>query len=409
MNEREVINALQKDVEIPEIVRKKADAALASIKAEAAASGQVSAEKTAETVFQKRKPAGGSLRKRWIAAAAAVAAVGTVTVGAAVYSNWSRSLGEGLQTTEDQRAEMEENHMTAPVNQSVTEQGITVTAQQSIVDRYYAHLSFKVEGYSVEEGVQPDFEFVKVLVDGKEVQLGGANFYDGLVQGEDGMAVKADGSPLPAGEDGTMLVDYHMEDGSLEYQVLLENTEEAGGFFDKPIHVELNNLGTVAKAQYEPDIQATWGFDWTLPGADSIRTCDLNVPLGDGETTVVQAEISPISLSATLKFPRKEDTEGLVDDNGEPLELGYPLWVEPPRLMGVRMKDGTLYPYLYLSSGYEGYVDYDNEDSEEYFTSFAIDRVLDIDQVDSLLFYKKGRTPEEPVTEDLFYVVPLNG
>ena len=49
---------------------------------------------------------------------------------------------------------------------SVTDAGITVSAQQSITDNYYTYLSFKVEGYHLEDGKQPDFENVFVTVDG---------------------------------------------------------------------------------------------------------------------------------------------------------------------------------------------------------------------------------------------------
>ena len=62
-----------------------------------------------------------------------------------------------------------------------------------------------------------------------------------------------------------------------------------------------------------------------------------------------------------------------------------------------------MYPYIYLGPGSAGY---ESEESSRYRTMFAIDRVLDVEQVESLLFEKPasecGTTPEE-----MFYMVPV--
>ena len=74
-------------------------------------------------------------------------AVGTVSVYAA-YINWSQGLKEELQITQEQQESLQENGMAAFADASVTDAGITVSAQQqSITDNYYTYLSFKVEGY----------------------------------------------------------------------------------------------------------------------------------------------------------------------------------------------------------------------------------------------------------------------
>ena len=63
---------------------------------------------------------------------------------------------------------------------SATDAGVTVSAQQSITDNYYTYLSFKVEGYRLEDGKQPDFENVSVTVDGKQDFSSGSSFYSGI-------------------------------------------------------------------------------------------------------------------------------------------------------------------------------------------------------------------------------------
>ena len=106
----------------------------------------------------------------------------------------AKGLKEELQITQEQQENLQENGMAAFADASVTDAGITVSAQQSITDNYYTYLSFKVEGYHLEDGKQPDFENVYVTVDGKQDFNSGSSFYNGIIAGNDGMGVYADGS-----------------------------------------------------------------------------------------------------------------------------------------------------------------------------------------------------------------------
>ena len=76
---------------------------------------------------------------------------------------------------------------------------------------------------------------------------------------------------------------------------------------------------------------------------------------------------------------------------------------ESPRLMGVRIKDGTMYPYIYLGPGSSGYM---GESVSRYRTVFAIDRILDVDQVQGLLFAKENADGTGGV-EDMYYIAPV--
>ena len=62
--------------------------------------------------------------------------------------DWSQGLKEELRISEEQQNHLEANGMAAFSDASVTDAGVTVTAQQSITDNYYTYLSFKVDGYS---------------------------------------------------------------------------------------------------------------------------------------------------------------------------------------------------------------------------------------------------------------------
>ena len=388
MKKNDTIYTLQQNIEIPDIVTEKANMAFEQIRKEAGSSS--------DKIVTYQKPVKKS-RKKYVAAAL----IATMTVGAvsayAAYTNWSHGMKEELRISEEQQKNLEANGMAAFSDASVTDAGVTVTAQQSITDNYYAYLSFKVEGYSVEKGVQPDFETISVTADGQDVSWGG-RFYDGMISGDDGMVVNADGSEPETEADGSMIENYVMDDGSLEYHMILKSHEK-GFFTGKQLHVELENLGTVAKAQYFPDIEGNWILDMSLGGADTAKYIETNEKLGDTETIVTGVELSPVSMRVTYDFPKTEPRmEEFEDENGEIQTIALP--AQPPFAFGIRLKDGTVMKYISAGSESAGYT---SEEGQEYVVSFPLDRVIDPDQVEAVLF----REYNEESNEHLTYEVPL--
>lgn len=387
MKKNNTIYTLQQNIEIPDIVTEKANMAFEQIRKDAGSS---------DKIVTYQKPVKKS-RKKYVAAAL----IATMTVGAvsayAVYTNWSHGMKEELRISEEQQKNLEANGMAAFSDASVTDAGVTVTAQQSITDNYYTYLSFKVEGYSVEKGVQPDFETISVTANGQDVSWGG-RFYDGMISGNDGMVVNADGSAPETEADGSMIENYVMDDGSLEYHMILKSHEK-GFFTGKQLHVELENLGTVAKAQYFPDIEGNWILDMTLGGADTAKYIETNEKLGDTETIVTGVELSPVSMRITYDFPKTEPRmEEFEDENGEIQTVAWP--AQPPFAFGIRLKDGTVMKYISAGSESTGYT---SEEGQEYVVSFPLDRVIDPDQVETVLFSEY----DEENGKQLTYEVPL--
>ena len=388
MKKNDTIYTLQQNIEIPDIVTEKANMAFEQIRKDAG--------RSSDKIVTYQKPVKKS-RKKYVAAAL----IATMTVGAvsayAAYTNWSHGMKEELRISEEQQKNLEANGMAAFSDASATDAGVTVTAQQSITDNYYTYLSFKVEGYQVEKGVQPDFETISVTADGQNVSWGGS-FYDGMISGDDGMVVNADGSAPETEADGSMIENYVMDDGSLEYHMILKSHEK-GFFTGKQLHIELENLGTVAKAQYFPDIEGSWKLDMTLGGADTAKYIETNEKLGDTETTVTGVELSPVSMRITYDFPKTEPRmEEFEDENGEIQTVAWP--AEPPFAFGIRLKDGTVMKYISAGSESTGYT---SEEGQEYVVSFPLDRVIDPDQVETVLF----REYDEENGKQLTYEVPL--
>ena len=432
---KDTLEVLRKDVEIPEVVQKKANEAFAMIQCEAAAEKYDAADykygSSAKVVGSISKNGNASMNRNgsknrgtdsmknrsWkmvMAGAAATLAVGTLTVVSAAYLKWSAGLEKELQVTEEQKQAAVDSGLASFPEMSVTDGGVTVTAEQSIVDNYYAYLSFKVEGYDVEAGEEPGFDSVEVTVDG-EVVTSGSSFYDGLISGDDGRCVMADGSEIPVDEDGNSLIDYTMEDGSLEYRINLSGKGEKGWLIGKDVHVALTDLGVYSEKAGDviDKVEGTWEFDWTFEGDDTSYVAEVDEALGDTGAVIKEVEVSPISLRAVYEWPRQEVTEtayatSTEEVDGELVETTEPIehtsYVDPPRLTGVKLKDGTLLKYVYMGPGSEGYVD---NESDQYEIRFAIDRILDVNEVQSLLFGKEILEGEEELTEEDFYVVDI--
>ena len=98
---------------------------------------------------------------------------------------------------------------------SVEDQGIVVTARQSIVDNYYGYLAFKVEGYTKGKGREPGFNGLSVKVDGKDVSC-----TYGMYDHEEEVVE---------------------EDGSFEYQIMLYGDGERGSLKEDRKSTRLNS------------------------------------------------------------------------------------------------------------------------------------------------------------------------
>lgn len=371
MNDKDIIEVLQEDIVIPDVVLDKANEAFKKIKNSESLNDKVI---ELDTKVNRKKH-----KKIGVAVLIAVCALGTITVGAKTYQIWSNSIEKEMHVTNIQKQEAEKSELADFPGMSVTDEGITITAQQSIVDNYYAYISFKVEGYDLKKGKEPGFGDMRVMVDGKDVSYGGS-FYDGLSE------------------------NYVMNDGSLEYRINLSGSEINGSLLNKDIYVEFNNIGTyVEKAgDIETDTDRNWKFDWTLKGNSDIYTAKCNEKLGNTGAVVTGAEISPISIKAIYDFPRQEIEEKGIDETGA--EVSHKTYSEPPALVGVKLKDGTLLPYLYMGPGSQGYLD---KQSNEYETRSCVDRILDVNDVESLLFVKSYPDGEESLQEDNLYIVNI--
>jgi hypothetical protein len=371
----------QKEIDLPDIVNQKMEKAFAQVKAE-----EKMMNKKNSKVKDRQQESGRWMRNQAAAfACVCVLALGSITAVAAVRHFWSRGMAGTLQASDELKQSMVEqgNAVIMDEEQSVTDQGITITPETVIVDDNFAFLSFSVEGYTLGEGVEPCFESVGVYLgddpdaEGSFLNMSGS-FYDGIITDENGHAVYDDGTPLEQGENGDTLYRYTDEDGKLEYVIIAMLNDRQDVLLGKTIHCNFRGLGTVYKAEYTGALDGSWNFAITLPTSSQALSLETEQEVEGTEFTIEGIKLSPISIE--IDYAVNGEVTMVEDENGV------------PDFCGVVLKDGTRLPYL-ANGGSTGYQD---ESLSRAYTISCFDRIIEPDQVAALLL---RTTPGEEMIE----------
>ncbi|MDE6748684.1 MAG: DUF4179 domain-containing protein [Lachnospiraceae bacterium] len=379
MKEKEIIEKMQQNIVIPNIVQKKVNSTF-----------QMIDEKNKKVITMhsgKRK-----WKMMWIAVAAAMMVLGT-TICAAAYIHLNSGLEAEFFMTQEKRQFLEEHEYMSHITNGdempagVTAGGVTITPSQIISDNRFAWLSFKVEGYDFEEGMQPNIFRMSIIVDGNEQAL--VNVYSDFYKGRDydGSLFFYEGGAPEKETNGSHIENYVDEEGNMEYIIQIDGSRYEKGLIGSSVHVTLQDLGTFYRGEFSKELEAVWEFDIELKGSDEIRKVTLSEPLGDSGATVVYAELSPISFYVQYDISET--------------------FAKAPEFIGVRLKDGI---YMLYIADY-GVVGYRNESENAYVAARASVRVIDTSQVDALLFLKDlPKTPyngEYEWIEENLYIVPI--
>ncbi len=397
MKEIEIMDKMQQDIVIPNIVQEKVNSAFQRIN-----------EKNSKVTRMhsgKRK-----WKMMWIAVAAVTVALGT-TICAAAYIHLNGGLEAEFFMTQEERQFLEEQeYMSHITNEDempagVTAGGVTITPLQMISDNRFAWLSFKVEGYDFEEGMQPLIHSMSIVVDGNEQAL--VNAYSEFYKGRDydGSLLFYEGGAPEKETNGSHIENYVDEEGNMEYIIEIDGSRYEKGLIGSSVHVTLQDLGTYYQGEFCMDLEAVWEFDIELKGSDEVRKVTLSEPLGDSGATVVYAELSPISFYVQYDFPLRKEPSDAIDGNGA--AIASETFAKAPEFIGVRLKDGT---YMLYVADY-GVIGYRDESEKVYVAAHASVRVIDTSQVDALLFVKdipiRQNNGEYEFIKENLYIVPI--
>ena len=344
-------------------------------------------------------------RKLLAVAMAAVMLLATLT-GAAVFTRWSTTAQTRYNPSQDVKEQAEQSGLSVMLEETkgeenpdevlcVTDQGITITAVQTIVDNYQAEITFRIDGFDLPEDEAPHV-WPSVTIDGDAHFFTGQTgaFYDGTTRNENDEWVYAStGEPVKSRDDEfqSVILDWGADDGSMEYTHYISFDETDGRYLGKEIVFTFNSIdvqGHQKAGPSIPQVEGNWELKWTLTGTSDSITIEPNSKIGDSEVILLDAEIGQKTIRARYK----------VDEYWEGWNELVPM---PHEVYGVRMKDGSCYRCVASTSGFE------DQENMIYFTdSSMVDAILDVSQVESLMFYK-GRENDEngnPTIKTYWYI-----
>ena len=328
--------------------------------------------------------------KRMLAVALVAAAALVTLTGAAAFTRWSHNAQVRYQPSQQVKEQAKDSGLsvmlddksTQPSGQqdtkevlSATDQGITVTAVQTIADKYGCELTFRVEGFQLPEGRYPHV-WPTITADGQDNIYSSMSytFFDGIIRDENGSKVYASSRKPVEMQNGSYVPQYVAPDGSMEFTIWLRFHQDKP-LLGKEIQVHLAAFGqqsTEKAGMPEELVEGSWDLHWTLTGADSDSsavTITPNSEIGDSGLTLLEAEINQKTIRAV--YQSDHDWDGW--KQLEPLS---------PPLHKVIMNDGTsvqVYPTT---------EDYHRWETERIcvVTYSTIYGILDISNLESLVY-----------------------
>lgn len=340
---QDMVRILKSDIEIPEVVELQMQKTFDEIK-----------ECSKQTKKRKR-----SLRWQAAAAIMGIMVIGTVSVGAAGFFLWHPDVAEKFEANEVQQQELEIKKVTVPTPQeaSCTDNGVTISLEQSLMTEKYMYLYFKIT--APEEMKLSEYTFFR----NTELRLNGepldASYCGGLPD---------------FSEDGTDNVTYW------EYFVELQEKTDVNG---KQMTAHFETMEESDKADVGPIIaEGKWDVTWTLDYQPSEQVFAINQPIEKENITVKDVTISPISIEVAYDWARKEVERIIIDENGNE-EKGSELAEPVIYAAQYRMKNGTVEDISCGGMGSAGYV---SADEDTYVVSFGCDKVYTVEDIESIIF-----------------------
>lgn len=363
-------------------------------------------------VFPKSKPKSFGKKKFLLLLAAALVLLATLTA-ATVYTRWSATMQygnySGAQPSEQLKRQAEQSGLVVvPTEEkngeqktiSATDNGITVTLIQTVMDENGGKAVFRIQGLNLEEGQVP-WAWYDFLIDGKDwTQLhisGGAQFFNGIVMDDAGNPVYAkNGKPIVDSPEKGWIPEYQLADGSIEFSIDFSWT--GVDVFGKEMVFTFTGFGIQGEKIEDEDIMThpgAWELRWTLEGSTQApRKWTPNAKIGDWDLTLVEAEIGQYSTKMTYRLGEQyQDMHDFTEKTG---------WSPTPA--SFRLKDGT--DVMAQGGGGGGSWDPDTRLCTKVYSCWT--NILDPNQIVGVSFYSgyelndQGYRVEKP-----YYYVPL--
>lgn len=323
----------------------------------------------------QKPPKSFSARKLVVLSLAAVLILTTMTA-AAVYIRWPVSIAKDFHFRQQDKQAAEQSGLAVlpqaakgKTSQIVkaTDQGITISVAQTLMDPYRTYILFRVEGIDLPEGVVP-FADWEVSMSGRDDASGTYGFFDGILETSPGVFTYADGSPLERDENGISIPRPAAADGSLECSISF--TYDAPQPSSTLVTARCSRIYISNDGEQIPLVEGNWELSWTLTGSNQSRIVEPNVPIGDSGYFLKRTELT--SLTALMEISGIDRPP----QNPSAKKMSYGV----PNLVGVFLKDGTYSP---ISTGTVHSVK--PTENKTLLCSSGI-QVVNVDQIDALVF-----------------------
>lgn len=368
--EKEIERMLKQKVEIPELVVNRIEETLDQIRQDGACGrNQRQDRKEGKVTDFKEKSKGKRKQKRHLGAitvAAAVLICTSITAAAAVFFHWNNMVVEKFEIDEVQKEKLVEEGVAPQVNASVTDNGVTISTEQALMDSKYIYLLIKIE--APEDIILPDsifFEKFELTLDGQR----------------------------PDFSYGASVVDENTNDHISYWEIWVNNMIFAQDFHNKVLGIHFENLTKdVEKANSGTKfIDGKWDLEWNMVYEDSETVFELNKEVPEFGMTVKSITLSPISIEVLYDWEKKQIPVDAMNENGEAF-IAYE-YTEPPVVIAFRMKDGSRQELGISGPGITGYID----EKTEYRWSVGTGKAVAVSDVEAVIFSELGGEKEVEV------------
>lgn len=349
---KDIKRIMKQDMEVPKIVTHQVQQAFQQI------NQNYQQDKVEEKVISYRRKA--SFKMRVVLVAAAVMLFGTVTATGAALLKWNPMVAEKFEADEMQQDLLTAKGMAEEQSISTENNGVTIEVEQTLADDRYMYALFKITA--------PE-----------EMKLDQDTFFDEFNLTSNGQEVPADhSSGVVENEDGMDNVTY--------WEVWIQQTE-ADHLKGSDITANFVNMSLLKadKIGTEALVDGVWDLTWQVPDTDVRENFAVNHEFSQYGVTVKNISITPLSMEITYDWPRNVISEQAITDDGSMTEIQY--FEEPLAARSFRLKDGTTVDIPRGSMQSSGYAD---EAGTEYADSIAFSKVVNIDQIESVLFGEDG-------------------
>lgn len=290
------------------------------------------------------------MKKRFPVMLAAVIAILGVTAAATYVIHWNGKLAERFGASERQQSQLASAGAVGSADQTVTENGLTVTAIQTLGDRNGIYLLLDVK--APEDVALSDSN----LFEGMGVDIEGVGDH---VSWSGGFMNHSDQTASPSGAANERY-----------YELQLLNSEQKD-WNGKTITLDFKNLqADRSKLDMYTIVEGEWKLSWMLSYTDQMQTFDLNktYTVNGQKVTVKSVELSPLSMTLTLGG---EGLKTLIDDS-DLNECGCLCTA------ALTLRDGTTIDDIGSAGGSESYTD------ASYTRVSRFGKVRDVDQITGL-------------------------